>query len=132
MSFTTTALTNDRVIVSGEDKFGTVGKMVLCAAQYNILFAEDKLKAAKSAFNAEVEAFYAPLTNAAEKFERASEESGDPLDFVVVQEGVEATEGRPEIRERLNLDTKIIMLVAADETDRLIWVDETTLDLLAA
>ena len=132
MSFTTTALTNDRVIVSGADKFGTVGKTVLCAAQYNLLFAEDKLKAAKSAFNAEVEAFYAPLTHAAEEFERASEKSGDPLDFVVVQEGIEATEGRPEVRELLNLDTKILMLVADEDIARLIWIDENTLDLLAA
>ncbi|QDP44836.1 hypothetical protein SEA_ARAXXI_17 [Microbacterium phage Araxxi] len=121
-AFTTTTLTQNRVLVDGTDRFGVTDRKVLDATEYNELFAADQHSAAHEAFDAAVREFYAPLTAAVEEFEAAHAAEEDDLFEIVVQEEVAPTLGQPEIRRRLGRDTVILRLIDQGEEDRLIWI----------
>lgn len=125
-TFNTTALANERVLVSGTDKFGTTNQIVLCAAEYNEINARFTVDAATETFNAEVEAFFAPLTEAIEKRDDAQRRTKalDPAQFVVVQEHVCATEGQDAIILKLSHDSSVLTLIDAGDFERLIWVGD--------
>ncbi|QIN93901.1 hypothetical protein HWD16_gp18 [Microbacterium phage Arete] len=121
-AFTTTTLTQNRVLVDGTDRFGVTDRKVLDATEYNELFAADQHSAAHEAFDAAVREFYAPLTAAVEEFEAALDSEDEDLFEITVQEGIEPTLGQPEIRRRLGRDTVILRLIDQGEEDRLIWI----------
>ncbi|USH45464.1 hypothetical protein SEA_DOTI_17 [Microbacterium phage DoTi] len=121
-AFTTTTLTQNRVLVDGTDRFGVTDRKVLDATEYNELFAADQHSAAHEAFDAAVREFYAPLTAAVEEFEAAHAAEEDDLFELVVQEEIAPTLGQPEIRRRLGRDTVILRLIDQGEEDRLIWI----------
>ena len=123
MSFTTTDLVNNRVLVEGTDRRGRVGRTVLGSTQFRELSARDDHSLAHEAFDAEVRAFYAPLTAAAEKLEAAHQVQAEDLFTEVVQEAVEATAGQQEIRVHLSSDTVILRLLEQGDDERLIWVN---------
>ena len=124
MSFTTTDLVNNRVLVEGTDRLGHIGRTVLDSTQFLELSARDDHSLAHEAFDAEVRAFYAPLTAAAEKLEAAQQVQAEDLFTEVVQEAVEATAGQQEIRVRLSRDTVILRLIEQGDDERLIWVND--------
>jgi len=121
--FTTRTLTNDRVMVKGTDIDGGVGETVLDASQWNDLKARNDVKTATADFDAAVEAFYAPLLEAAEKANRSLERPTDSLAHVVLDEGQEAVPGRAPQIVNLTKDSMVLRLLEDGNTDRLIWVD---------
>lgn len=131
-SFTVTALTGDRVLVEGTDTRGKVGSEVLVAsywADHKAQLADKKLH---EEFNAKVEAFYQPLTDAADELKAAHETAVkvDTSAYVVVQEGVEGVAPQAEAIVRLERGDQIVRLIESGDTDRLVWVGET-LEILA-
>ena len=126
MSFTTTELVNNRVLVEGTDRLGILNRTVLDTTQFNELYQSDQHAAAHEAFDAAVDAFYAPLLEAVEAFDTAHAAARDEDLFeVVVQEAVEPTAGQPEIRRRLTQDTVILRLIEQGDDDRLIWIGDS-------
>ena len=66
MGFSTLSLTGERIVVKGTDIEGGVGETILDASQWNELKARKTFDSATDAFNEAVEAFFAPLMEAAE------------------------------------------------------------------
>ncbi len=124
MSFTTRNLTGERVLVKGTDIEGGSGQEVLDSSQWNELKARKDLQTAGSEFDAAVEAFYAPLLEAAEKVGKTLERPEDSLAFVVLDEGSDAVAGRPKHTVKLTRDSMILRLIEDGSTDRLVWVGE--------
>ena len=129
-SFTTTELTRNRFLVEGTDASGVINKVVLDGTQYKELAGNSAFDLATEEYDAAVAAFYAPLTDAAEKLEAAREANFDVFSEVV-QEAVEPTAGQPEIRVVLTPDTVILRLIEKGDTDRLVWVGDQ-LEITAA
>ena len=124
-AFNKTELTQNRILVDGTDRLGFSGRTVLDATQFNEMFQHGKQAEAAAAFDAEIEAFYAPITAAIDAYESAvAAAEEEDLFEVVVQEGVDATPGQPELRVRLTPDTVILRLIEQGESDRLIWVND--------
>lgn len=122
MSFTVQRLAGDRALISGNDINGYEGRTVISTYEYDRITEDTAHDQAHAEFDAAIEAFYAPLTEAAGRLEATHHADSDPLFTHVVQEAVEAVAGRDEIRVHLNKDTVILRLIDAGETDRLIWV----------
>ena len=94
MSFTTTALVGNRVLVTGTDFLGTEGKAVLDSSQWVAVNARKQHKQASKEFDDAVEEFFKPLTEAATNREGITIVSSggtkmdvDLITFDVVPEG---------------------------------------------
>jgi hypothetical protein len=123
MTFTTKNLVDNRVLVSGTDQFGIDGSTVLNGTQWAEINEHTQFDAATEEFAAAVEAFFAPLTEATEKFEEARKRTEDGLSYVVLHEGVAATPGQPEQLVKLSKDSMVLRLLEQGDSDRLVWVD---------
>lgn len=131
-SFTATALVGDRVLVQGEDQFGTTGRTVVDGSQWASINQHKEYDQATEAFDAAVEAFFAPLTEAADKLDEAlAGKPDDSTSYVVLHEAVEATPGQAGQLVKLTPDSIVLRLVEAGSFDRLVWVDGN-LEVLAA
>lgn len=124
MTFTTRNLTGGRVLVKGTDIDGTTNKTVLDGRQWEELNARDDVSKAEAAFAAVVEEFFKPLTDAAEAAAKALETPGDSIGYVVIDEGTEATAGRPRRVVELTHDSIVLRLIDQGDTDRLLWVGD--------
>ena len=125
MTFTTTNLSHQRVLVEGQDHRGTHGTTVLDGAEWAAIKAELSHADAHDDFDAAIEAFFAPLTEAAEKLsETHSGPDLDPSEYIVLQRGEAATEAVPEEVITLSRDSQILRLIEEGSHERLIWVQE--------
>lgn len=123
-SFTATNLVDDRVLVNGTDKFGNTGSTVLNGAQWAGVNKHDEFSQASADFDAAVEAFFAPLTEAADKLEEvAAGKPTDSIGYVVLHEKQEHQSGQPEVLVKLTNDSIVLRLIESGDTDRLVWVD---------
>lgn len=121
--FTTINLTGDRVLVKGTDRFGTTGETVLDGYTWAEVKRHSAYKDAQSTFDSSVEAFFAPLMEAAEKLDQAlAVRQPDPDTYVVLSEGVEATPGQDREVIHLDRDAVVLRLIEAGQHDRLVWV----------
>jgi hypothetical protein len=126
MTFTIVKLAGDRALVKGRDVAGTHGQQILDAAEWNDFNARNKHNDAHEAFDAAVEAFFAPLNDAVDALKKTAQPKHDPLFFVTVQEKSEGVEAQDEVLVKLNHDSAVLRLVEQDpDTDRLIWVNDT-------
>ena len=123
-NFQTTDLTNDRVLVEGTDIRGTKGSQVIDASEWLDIKGRTNHSKAHEEYDAAVEAFFAPLTEAADKLTEDHERLVDPMTVVVLQEGVAATRGQDEVIHLLSEDSMILRLLEAGMGDRLIWINE--------
>lgn len=124
MSFSITRLVNHRVLVQGEDTFGTSGKVTLNSEQWDEINADTQYSQALDAFDAAVESFFAPLIEAADAATAATLPSPqDPMSYVVLNEAVEGVEAKSAQLIHLNDDSIVIRLIESGDTDRLVWVD---------
>jgi len=132
MTFTTTALVGNRVLVTGTDFLGTEGKAVLDSSQWVAVNQRKQHKQATKDFDTAVEEFFAPLAEAADKAKAAIEGPvEDPITYVVIDDAVEGTQGRPAHVEKLTRDSVILRILEEDtSTTRLAWVADT-LEVLA-
>jgi hypothetical protein len=126
MSFTIIKLAGDRALVKGRDAVGTYGQQILDAAEWNDFNAHNQHNNAHEAFDAAVEAFFAPLSEAVDALKATAKPKQDPLFFVTVQEKSEAVAGTDEVLVRLSHDSAVLRLVEQDpDTARLLWVNDT-------
>ncbi len=124
--FTTINLSGERVLIKGQDAFGTEGQEVLDASQWLEIYSHQRFDDATDAFNQAVEEFFAPLLVAADaQLQAKAGPPQDPTAYVVLSEGVEAVEGQPAHVVRLTRDSQILRLMEDGDTDRLIWVNDT-------
>ena len=70
MTFHVQNMIGGQALVSGTDKLGNEGKTVVSTTQWDELNARSNFSKATEDFNAVVEEFFAPLTEAAKKAER--------------------------------------------------------------
>ena len=132
MSFTTTALVGNRVLVTGTDFLGTEGKAVLDSSQWVAVNARKQHNVASKEFDTAVEEFFAPLTQAADKAHAATQGPvEDPITYVVIDDAVEGVQGKPAHVEKLTRDSVILRILEEDsDTTRLAWVADQ-LEVLA-
>lgn len=123
MSFNTTKLSGNRVLVKGEDQFGSVGQTVLDSTEWEEIKAHDEYHTNVESFNEAVEDFFAPIIEAAEALNKKAEKPQDPAAFIVYDEGEEATPGRPKHVVRLSGDSLLLRLLEDNQFQRLVWVD---------
>ena len=133
MSFTTTALVGNRVLVTGTDFLGTEGKAVLDSSQWVAVNARKQHNVASKEFDTAVEEFFAPLTQAADKAHAATQGPvEDPITYVVIDDAVEGVQGKPAHVEKLTRDSVILRILETDaDCTRLAWVGDQ-LEVLAA
>lgn len=125
MTFTTRNLTGSRVLVSGTDIDGNTGKVVLDGSQWAELNARDDMSKAEADFASTVEAFFKPLTDAAEQLESAvAGTAADGIGYVVIDEGTEGTSYRPKRVVSLTHHSIVLRLIEQGDTDRLLWIGD--------
>ncbi len=124
MTFTTMNLTNDRVLVKGSDVHGGHGETILDASQWVELGQRSALRTAQADFDAAVDAFFAPLTEAAEKASKTVERPTDSSAFVVLDEGTEGQQAVAPVIVSLTKDSIVLRLIEEGNTDRLVWVGD--------
>ena len=89
-------------------------------------------------FNQDIEDFFDPLTRAAERHDRHHEllaqqfnQADDPAFSLVLKEAVEGVEGVEEERVVLSHDSVVLRLIDSGRTDRLVWVGNDTIEVIA-
>ena len=133
MSFTMQTMLGSTAVVSGTDINGNSGSTTVSTAQWDELNGRTNFSKAQADFDAEVEKFFEPLTKAAEKAQQAlAGKTQDPVEFVVLSEATDGVKAQPAQIVALSKDSIIIRLIEEGTTDRLVWVNDTTLGVLAA
>lgn len=131
--FTVQTMLGGTALVAGTDITGKSGQTIVSTVQWNELTGRDNFSKATADFDAAVEKFFAPLEKAAKKAKKALERpSQDPSEYIVLKEAVKGRESQPAEVVALNRDSIILRLIEEGQTDRLVWVDESTLGVLAA
>jgi len=123
--FNTTGLSGDRVLVTGTDEQAQPRQVILDATEFNQYWTNDLTKKAAADFDAAVEAFFAPLMDAADKVEAATKKMHDPAFYVVVQESSPGSEEKHEILHKLGKDTVVLRMLHEGNTARLLWVGDS-------
>lgn len=126
-TFTYTNLAGDRALVTDGGKRSTV----LNVADWNEAQRRLALADATEEFNAEVEEFYFTLTEAAERVNAVQAKAIDPNQFVVIDEGVEGEQHVCAEVIDLSYDSQIARLINEGNTDRLVWVGNDSIEILA-
>lgn len=121
--FNTTALANDKLLVTGTAD----QKTVLDVAQWNRLKRELKVAELQSNYDETIMEFFAPLIAADEAMAKAMTQNIDPAYTIVVSEGVPHECGAPAQIEHLCEDSAIARLIELGELDRLVWVSNDTI-----
>jgi hypothetical protein len=132
MSFTMQRMLGNQAVVSGTDINGQDGSTTVSTTQWDELNGRTGFSKAQDEFDAAVEEFFKPLTDAAEKVTAAmAGKTSDPVEFVVVNEAVEGVAAKPATIVGLSKDSIIIRLIEEGDTDRLVWTSPNTLGVLA-
>jgi hypothetical protein len=132
MSFTVQTMLGGTALVSGTDKLGNTGKCQVFTTQWDELNGRDNFSKATADFDAEVEKFFKPLEKAAKKLAKATARpSQDPAEYVVLKEEVKGQAHQPAQIVPLTRDSIILRLIEEGQTDRLVWVTESELGILA-
>jgi hypothetical protein len=122
--FTTTRLVDERVLVQGTDVFGNEGQTVLDSSQWTEVNSHKEFDQATAAFDAAVEEFFKPLTEAAEAVGKKLEKQPDPIGFVVLSEEVAGVQGKPAHLVKLTKDSTVLRILESGDHDRLAWVND--------
>jgi hypothetical protein len=131
--FTVQTMLGGTALVSGTDKLGNIGKTEVYTHQWDELKGRTNFSKAQADFDAEVERFFKPLEKAAKKLGKAtSRPSQDPAEYIVLKEEVKGTKPQPAEVVALTRDSIILRLIEEGDTDRLVWIDESSLGILAA
>lgn len=133
MTFTVQYMLGDQALVSGTDLAGNTGKTMVSTTQWEELKSRKNFSSAVEDFDAKVEEFFAPLVKAAEAAQQATApKAPDALSYVVLKEGVEGVPAEQSEIVELTHDSIVLRLIEEGKTDRLTWVDESTLGITAA
>lgn len=131
-SFTATQLSGHRALVRGTDSQNYVGETVVSTLQWEEVKATRLFKEAEAKYDQTVHAFFAPVTDAADELTKALEGSTveDPAFTILLEEGTEGVDAKPEHRLTLDKDSVILRLIEDSQFDRLVWVGQD-LEVLA-
>lgn len=133
MSFNVQTMLGQTAVVSGTDINGRTGSTTVSTAQWEELNGRTGFSKAQKDFDQAVEDFFKPLTEAADKATAAmAGKTQDPVEFVVLAEATTGVQAKPAQIVALSKDSIILRLIEEGTTDRLVWVDDTTLGVLAA
>ena len=117
-------LANHRALITGLDEAGVQHQTVLDTEEWDLLTKRTGFTAAIEEYDAKVAEFFKPLTEAADRLENAHKIQTDPAFYVVEQEGVQSTDGQPELLHFLSHDSVVIRLIEGGREDRLVWVGD--------
>ena len=119
-TFTTTALANGSVLVTGAD--GTRSyQTLLDGREFASLKQHEAVDMAEKDYDQKVRDFFAPLTDAVDALEDAARPTIDPAFIYIMEEGEESVEGRPATIIELDEDTVILRLLDQGNVTRLQW-----------
>lgn len=121
--FNTTALANDRLLVTGNAN----QKTMLYVEQWNNLKRQQKVTELQGAYDDTIMEFFAPLIEADGAMAKAMANNIDPAYAIVVSEEVPHECGAPAQIEHLREDSAIARLIEIGELDRLVWVSDDTI-----
>ena len=126
MTFNLTMLAGDRALVTGSKK---AQRCVLDASQWIQIKQHQARIEAEEVFDATVEEFYKPLTEAAGEYESRLGQivKADPAFEYVLQPGAEGTEKTSREVYYLNNASAILRMIESGDTSRLIWVNDQIL-----
>ena len=126
MTFNLTMLAGDQALVTGSKK---AQRCVLDASQWIQLKQHKARMEAEEVFDATVEEFYKPLTEAAGEYESRLGQimKADPAFEYVIQPGAEGTEKTSREVYYLNNASAILRMIESGDTSRLIWVNDQIL-----
>ena len=119
-TFTTTALANGSVLVTGWAKNGFF-RTILDGRGFAEIKQHEAVDMAEKDYDQKVRDFFAPLTDAAYALEDAARPTIDPAFIYIVDEGVESVEGKPATIIELDEDTVILRLLEQGNVARLQW-----------
>lgn len=127
MGFTVVPLVSSGYLVSGTDGVGIDGTTVLKSEAWDLAVHLRNHEDADADFDAEVEAFFKPLTDAAEAHAKRIAGPANDWSSVTVGETVEGKTAR-----HLELDENGVLLRILDETDgsSLRWVNGSLVAVL--
>lgn len=131
MGFTVQSMLGGQALVSGTDNLGNEGKCIVSTVEWDELKARQNFSSVEADFDEAVEKFFAPLIEAADKAKEAIVKPKDSAEYVVLTEATEGVDATPAEIVELSTDSIILRLIEEDKTDRLVWVDETHLGVLA-
>lgn len=120
--FEVTPLLTGGTMVRGTDVTGAEGSTVLWSDAWQAVQKAKAQDEAMSAFDASVEAFFAPLTEAADKLASINE----PSEWETVTIG-EQVEGQSAKVIHLDPDGVLLRLLAETDGSSLRWLDQSTL-----
>ena len=119
-TFTTTALANGSVLVTGAD--GTRSyQTLLDGREFASLKQHEAVNMAEKDYDQKVRDFFAPLTDAVDAVAEVARPTIDPAFIYIVEEGEESVEGRPATIIELDEDTVILRLLDQGNVARLQW-----------
>lgn len=119
-TFTTTALANGSVLVTGAA--GTRSyQTILDGRGFASIKQHEAVDMAEKDYDQKVRDFFAPLTDAAVALGEAARPTIDPAFIYIVEEGEEPVEGKPATIIELDEDTVILRLIEQGRVDRLQW-----------
>lgn len=126
MSFNLTMLAGNQALITGDK---SKQRCVLDATQWIQIKQHQQLIEAEEVFDASVEEFYKPLTEAAESYESMLGQivKADPAFEYVLQPGAEGTEKTSREVYYLDNASAILRMIESGSTDRLIWVNDQIL-----
>ena len=126
--FTVTPLMGGGTLVEGTDVTGKEGRTILVSDRWEMLKSIRLHKQASEVFDAQVEEFFKPITDAADMAQAIAHPVTEDWSKVTVTEGTEGVE--PEV---ITLDMDGVILRLLDETDgsMLRWIGEDTLVAVA-
>ena len=126
MTFNLTMLAGDQALVTGSKK---AQRCVLDASQWIQIKQHQARIEAEEVFDATVEEFYKPLTEAAGEYESRLGQimKADPAFDYVIQPGAEGTEETSRVVYYLDNASAILRMIESGDTSRLIWVGDQIL-----
>ena len=126
MTFDLTMLAGDQALVTGSKK---AQRCVLDASQWIQIKQHQARIEAEEVFDATVEEFYKPLTEAAGEYESRLGQimKADPAFEYVIQPGAEGTEKTSREVYYLDDASAILRMIESGDTSRLIWVGDRIL-----
>lgn len=128
-TFKTTRLSGNRVLVTGDG----AEKCVLNSVGFDRMKLDLAHEDVEKAFEAEVEAFYAPLIEAADRANEAHEKAHKTYDdglVIEVAPAVEGVDAQPARTISMDHDTAVLYYIETDQS-RLIWVGNDSIEILA-
>lgn len=122
--FTATALANHEYLVEGTDIRGITNTTVVDGSQWDDINERRRIADAHDSFDDQVEAFFAPLTKAADEITRSVQVQVDPLLYVVESEASPGTPEQTEVLTMLEHGSVILRAIEQGDTSRLRWVKD--------